>query len=105
MDKIDIKWKEKASVCIVMASKGYPQNYEKEKIISGIDDAEKAGAYVFHSGTKQENNTILTNGGRVLGVTALGEDIATAQKNAYTAVNKISWNGAIFRKDIASKAL
>ncbi|MEA2012895.1 MAG: phosphoribosylamine--glycine ligase [Verrucomicrobiota bacterium] len=105
LDELNILWKDKASVCVVMASGGYPNTYEKGKTISGIEAAEETGAYVFHSGTKDKDGSVLTAGGRVLGVTALGHDIATAQINAYKAVEKISWEDVVYRKDIASKAL
>jgi phosphoribosylamine--glycine ligase len=106
LDKIELKWKPEASVCVVMASSGYPGNYEKGKPIRGLDDAAKLpGVKVFHAGTAKNGNEIVTNGGRVLGVTALGKDLKTAQAAAYAAVEKIRFNGAHFRHDIAAKAL
>jgi phosphoribosylamine--glycine ligase len=105
LDKIELKWKPEASVCVVMASGGYPGNYEKGKPIRGLDDAAKLpGVKVFHSGTAKSGNDIVTNGGRVLGVTALGKDLKTAQAFAYAAVEKIHFDGAHFRRDIAAKA-
>jgi phosphoribosylamine--glycine ligase len=105
LDKIELKWKPAASVCVVMASGGYPGNYAKGKIISGLDDAAKLpGVKVFHAGTAQNGNEIVTSGGRVLGVTALGKDLKTAQAAAYAAVEKIHFDGAHFRRDIAAKA-
>ena len=106
LDKIELKWNPAASVCVVMASGGYPGNYEKGKPIRGLDDAAKLpGVKVFHAGTAKNGNEIVTNGGRVLGVTALGKDLKSAQAAAYAAVEKIQFDGAQFRHDIAAKAL
>jgi phosphoribosylamine---glycine ligase len=105
LEKIELQWKPEASVCVVMASGGYPGNYEKGKIISGLDAANKLPhTKVFHAGTAKSGNEIVTNGGRVLGVTALGKDLKTAQATAYAAVEKIHFDGAQFRRDIAAKA-
>ncbi len=104
--KMELKWNPAASVCVVMASGGYPGNYEKGKPISGLDDAAKLpGVKVFHAGTARIENQIVTSGGRVLGVTALGKDLKSAQAAAYAAVKKIQFAGAQFRRDIAAKAL
>ena len=106
LDKIELKWKPEASVCVVMASGGYPGNYEKGKSIRGLDEAAKLrDVKVFHAGTEKSGNEIVTNGGRVLGVTALGKDLKSAQAAAYAAVEKIRFDGAQFRRDIAAKAL
>jgi phosphoribosylamine--glycine ligase len=106
LQKIDLKWKEKSAVCVVMASGGYPGGYKKGLPISGLDQAEKVpGLKVFHAGTSNQNNTIVTNGGRVLGVTALGADLRKARERAYAGVSKIRFEGAHFRHDIAAKAL
>jgi phosphoribosylamine--glycine ligase len=105
LDKIELKWKSAASVCVVMASGGYPGNYAKGKIISGLGEAAKLpDVKVFHAGTAKNGNEIVTNGGRVLGVTALGKDLKTAQAAAYAAVEKIHFDGAHFRRDIAAKS-
>ncbi len=105
LDKIELKWKPAASVCVVMASGGYPGNYAKGKIISGLDDAAKLpDVKIFHAGTANSGDEIVTNGGRVLGVTALGKDLRAAQAAAYAAVEKIKFEGAHFRRDIAAKA-
>jgi phosphoribosylamine---glycine ligase len=105
LDKIELKWKPEASVCVVMASGGYPGNYEKGKPICCLDDAAKLrDVKVFHAGTAKSGNEIITNGGRVLGVTALGKDLKSAQATAYAAVEKIHFDGAHFRRDIAAKA-
>jgi phosphoribosylamine--glycine ligase len=104
LDKIELKWKPQASVCVVMASGGYPGNYAKGKVIIGLDAANALPhTKVFHAGTAKNENEIMTNGGRVLGVTALGKDLKTAQSAAYSAVEKIYFDGAQFRRDIAAK--
>ena len=105
LDQIELKWSEKPAVCVVMTSEGYPGAYQKGFPISGIEEAEKTGAMVFHAGTKIQNGQLVTAGGRVLGVTALGNTLRQAVDNAYRAVEKISWKGATFRHDIASRAL
>jgi phosphoribosylamine--glycine ligase len=103
---IEIKWRSDAAVCVVMASGGYPGSYPKGKVITGLDEAAKlANVKVFHAGTALQNGAFLTNGGRVLGVTALGKDLQAARDLAYEAVARISIEGAHFRKDIAAKGL
>lgn len=104
LDTIEIKWRPEASVCVVLASAGYPGSYEKGNPINGLKEA-AADAIVFHAGTAQKGSQIVTSGGRVLGVTALGPDIVTAIKNAYQAVDKINFPGMQYRKDIGKKAL
>jgi phosphoribosylamine--glycine ligase len=105
LDKIELKWNPAASVCVVMASGGYPGNYAKGKPILGLAEAAKLpDVKVFHAGTAKAGDNIVTNGGRVLGVTALGRDLKTAQAAAYAAVEKIQFDGAHFRHDIAAKA-
>jgi phosphoribosylamine--glycine ligase len=102
----ELKWSPLASVCVVMASGGYPGNYSKGKVITGLDAANALPhAKVFHAGTAAKDGHIVTNGGRVLGVTVLGEDLKSAQAAAYAAVEKIHFEGAHFRRDIAAKAL
>ena len=106
LDKVDIGWKDKATVCVVLASGGYPESYKNGYPISGLD---KAGALpdtvVFHAGTKISDGSVVTAGGRVLGVTASGKDIAEAQERAYKAVSLISFTDMQYRKDIAWRAL
>jgi phosphoribosylamine--glycine ligase len=105
LDKIELKWKPEASVCVVMAIGGYPGNYAKGKPIHGLEDAAKLlDIKVFHAGTAKNGNEIVTNGGRVLGVTALGKDLKAAKAAAYAAVEKIHFDGAHFRRDITAKA-
>ncbi|MDQ6630550.1 MAG: phosphoribosylamine--glycine ligase, partial [Verrucomicrobiota bacterium] len=106
LDNVAMKWGPMASVCVVMASRGYPGNYAKGKIISGLDDAKLLpNTKVFHAGTARDGKNIVTNGGRVLGVTAWAENLGTAQEAAYGAVEKIEFDGAHFRRDIAAKSL
>ena len=106
LDKITLKWDKRPSVCVVMASGGYPGPYEKGKVISGIAEAAAIDdVMVFHAGTAQKDGQIVTNGGRVLGVTAMGADIKAAQQRAYQACEKISFDGICYRKDIAAKAI
>jgi phosphoribosylamine--glycine ligase len=105
LDKCPLQWKNESSVCVVMAAKGYPDSYEKGKSISGLKDANALpGVVVFHAGTKEQDGEVLTQGGRVLGVTAIGEDTATAISRAYEAVGKIEWDGIHYRKDIGHRA-
>jgi phosphoribosylamine--glycine ligase len=107
LDQIDPpEWDERPSVCVVMAAEGYPGKYAKGRPIRGLDEAAKLpDVQVFHAGTKLENGQALTDGGRVLGVTALGASIPTAKLQAYTAVKAIRWDGAWCRKDISDKAM
>lgn len=107
LDDITLVWDPRPAVCVVMASSGYPGKYEKGKVISGIDDARSMNdVMVFHAGTAIDSDgNIITAGGRVLGVTALGRTIEDAQKRAYNAVSKIHFEGAYYRKDIADKAI
>ena len=106
LDAIQPEWDTRAAVCVVMASGGYPGPYESGKLIEGIEAAEAMeGVRVFHAGTKLVGDRFVTAGGRVLGVTALGDDLAAAQARAYEAVSKIHFEGAMFRRDIASKGL
>ena len=106
LDKIKIEWDEKPSVCIVIASGGYPVNFEKGYVIEGLTEAEKMkDTMVFHAGTSLAGCDTVTSGGRVLGVTALGNTIKEAIDNAYMAVAEIKFKNMYFRKDIGAKAL
>lgn len=100
LDDINIKWTDKKSACVVMASGGYPGHYEKGKEITGLEEAEKQGKIVFHAGTEYRNGKIVTAGGRVLCVTALGDTLEDALKKAYECVKYINFEGAHYRKDI-----
>ncbi|MDF2875013.1 MAG: purD [Sporomusa sp.] len=101
---IMIEWDNKAAVCVVLAAGGYPGNYTKGDQISGLDKAEAQGAMVFHAGTAFRNGDIVTNGGRVLGVTAVASDIQAAVAKVYQAVPEIKFAGMQYRKDIAHRA-
>ena len=106
LDTCSLEWKPGAAVCVVMASEGYPGSYDKGRPISGLDQANSLpGVSVFHAGTKQDGDAIVTNGGRVLGVTALGGNVQMAIVKAYQAVGKIKWPGVHYRTDIGQKAL
>jgi phosphoribosylamine--glycine ligase len=102
-----LQWDERPSVCVVMASEGYPGSYEKGHMIRGLEEAERlTDVKVFHAGTTlNSDGEVITNGGRVLGVTSLGESAANAKLRAYEAVKCIRWDGAWCRKDIADKAI
>ena len=101
-----IEWDNRASVCVVMASKGYPGDYEKGKIVEGLKEVSRMErVFVFHAGTILKDGQVMTNGGRVLGVTGLGEDIPRAIEKVYQAVKRISWDGVQYRTDIGQKAL
>lgn len=101
LEEIDLQFEDNAAVCVVLASEGYPEHYEKGKVISGFENFEgREGYYVFHAGTKFEGDQIVTNGGRVLGVTAKGADLKEARKNAYAATEWISFENKYMRNDI-----
>ena len=99
-----ISWKNKSAVCVVLASKGYPESYPKGDEISGLD-LMYDDAYVFHAGTKKQNKKIIANGGRVLGVTALGDTLESAIKSVYSVAEKIFWENKYSRTDIGKKGL
>ena len=104
--EVKVGWKQETAVCIVMAAGGYPGDYQKGEVIGGIDAANHLDdVVVFQAGTKNLEEKIVTAGGRVLGVTALGENIEQARKKAYQGVEKISFTGAQYRQDIGHKAL
>jgi phosphoribosylamine--glycine ligase len=102
----DFTWSRDASVCVVMASGGYPGTFEVGKKITGLDEAAAVdGVKVFHAGTSKRDGAFYTAGGRVLGVSARGADLETAVSRAYEACGKIHFDGAYYRKDIAGRAL
>lgn len=104
LSKIDIKWSDKYACCIVLASGGYPGSYNKGQIITGLDEAEiLEGIVVFHAGTKLDGDKLVTNGGRVLGVTAIGQTLDEALEKAYVAVKKIHFEGMQYRTDIGRR--
>ena len=101
LDSIDLEFEDNAAVCVVLASKGYPVQYEKGKLIKGLDlFKEKEGYYAFHAGTLKTEDGIVTNGGRVLGVTAKGSDLKKARANAYEATKWIDFSNKYCRTDI-----
>lgn len=101
-----LEWDERPCTCVVMASEGYPGDYEKDRVISGLDSAaELEDVKVFHAGTRLDNGNVVNDGGRVLGVTALGNSISRAKQQAYRAVKEIRWRGGWCRKDISDKAI
>src|SRR5437867_9827101 len=106
LSKMELRWSEYASVCVVMASGGYPGEYAKGKVITGLEDASKLpNTKVFHAGTQKSADSFVTTGGRVLGVTAWAETLQKAREAAYAAADKIKFDGAHYRRDIAAKAL
>jgi phosphoribosylamine--glycine ligase len=106
LDQIEARWSEKVSVCVVLTAKGYPAAYESGRPISGIDRAEsKDGVVVFHAGTFLHDGELVTSGGRVLGVTAVGDDFQQARERAYEAVSRIWFEGMHCRMDIGLKGL
>lgn len=105
LSELDIEWSEKACACVIMASGGYPKSYKKGVEITGLTLGQLDGVTVYHAGTKIENNKLVTSGGRVLGVTALGDSLADALKKSYEAVENIHFDNAHYRKDIGKRAL
>jgi phosphoribosylamine--glycine ligase len=107
LDQIDPpEWDERPSLCVVVASQGYPGDYAKDQVVTGLEAAAQIeDVKVFHAGTKLSGDQVLTDGGRVLGVTAIGSSVSAAKLQAYTAVQKVRWPGSWCRKDISDKAL
>jgi phosphoribosylamine--glycine ligase len=106
LDKVQLKWEKRPAVCVVATSKGYPGKYATGVPITGVDDADAMrDVKVFHSGTRMEGSQLVTDGGRVLGVTAIGDTIEQAQKRAYDAMKLIHFDGMHYRRDIAHQAM
>jgi len=105
LNKVSAEWDERAALGVVLASGGYPASARKGDIITGLNNDFPAGTKIFHAGTSQQDNDVLTAGGRVLCVTSLGKTVSQAQQSAYEAVAKISWNGMFYRKDIGYRAI
>ena len=106
LEEVEIEWDDRAAICLVLASGGYPGSYEKGHAITGLEDAaEVEDVVVFHAGTALRDGRIVTSGGRVLGVTALGDGVARAIETAYEAAERISWPQMYYRRDIGRKAL
>lgn len=105
LTKEEVKWKKDCAVDVVLASEGYPSSHSSGEVISGLEDAKKAGCLVFHAGTTRKNGEYVVNGGRVLNVVALAPTLAEAKAKAYEGVSKIHWQGMQYRHDIADKGL
>ena len=105
LSDLDIEWDERACTCVIMASGGYPKSYPKGIEINGLSDGQLDGVTVYHAGTKLDGDKLLTSGGRVLGVTALGDTLENALKKSYDGVKQISFDGAHYRNDIGKRAL
>ncbi|HEY9017148.1 phosphoribosylamine--glycine ligase [Thiomicrospira sp.] len=106
LDKIEAKWDARSALGVVLAAGGYPEDYNKGDVISGLDQVNADDLKVFHAGTTlNEQNQVVTNGGRVLCVTALGDNVTAAQKRAYEGVKQVSWNGCFSRSDIGYRAV
>lgn len=106
LKSFDLRWYPHAALTVVMAAKGYPGVYRAGSEIVGLDDAEKIeDVVIFHAGTKAEAGRIVANGGRVLGVSALGETIAAARGRAYAAIDRIQWSDGFCRSDIGARAI
>ena len=106
LDEVDLSWDEQCCCCVVMTSGGYPGPYQKGKPIAGLDDASQVeGVQIFHAGTRLSNDQVVTSGGRVLNICAMGHDLAQAQQRANAACEKIHFEGAYFRRDIGHRVM
>lgn len=105
LSDLDVEWGDDACACVIMASGGYPKSYPKGIEITGLSNGQLDGVTVYHAGTKLQDNKLVTSGGRVLGVTALGDTLENALKKSYDAVEKIHFEGAHYRRDIGKRAL
>jgi len=105
LDQVTAEWDARASIGVVLAAGGYPDAYNKDDVISGLPTTDVAGEKVFHAGTASKDGNTVTNGGRVLCATALGNTVLEAQQTAYALAKKISWNGMFYRNDIAYRAI
>jgi phosphoribosylamine--glycine ligase len=105
LDTVESKWDPRAAMGIVLAAGGYPADYAKGAIISGLPQQDVAGEKVFQAGTASNNGAIVTNGGRVLCATAMGDSVSDAQKRAYALTKQISWDGMFHRDDIGYRAI
>lgn len=105
LSDLDVEWSDDACACVIMASGGYPKSYPKGIEITGLSNGQLDGVTVYHAGTKLQDNKLVTSGGRVLGVTALGDTLENALKKSYDAVEKIHFEGAHYRRDIGKRVL
>jgi len=103
LNEVKVKWNDPPCVCVVIVSGGYPGKYQNGFVIKGLDEIKDPDVFVFHAGTRNDGENLVTNGGRVLGVSALGKSFEVAATKAYNAVNKIEFEHMFFRRDIASK--
>ncbi len=105
LDRVTVDWDPRAALAVVLASKGYPDDYRRGEIITGLDQIHDPDVKVFHAGTQQRDQHIVTDGGRVLAVTALGPTLKDAQTKSYTAIQSIHWPSRYYRRDIGNRAL
>ncbi len=105
LDGVSLEWDERKALCVVVSSDGYPASFEKGQVIGGLDAVEAAGTTVFHAGTSEKDGNIVNSGGRVLGVTALGNSVQEAQQTVYKALGNMDWQGGFYRKDIGYRAI
>ncbi|MGL4829982.1 MAG: phosphoribosylamine--glycine ligase, partial [Vibrio sp.] len=105
LDQVESKWDPRASIGVVLAAGGYPGDYAKGEVISGLPTQERTGQKVFHAGTETQGDQVVTNGGRVLCATALGNTVLEAQQRAYQLADQIRWNGMFCRRDIGYRAI
>jgi phosphoribosylamine---glycine ligase len=105
LETLDLRWKPGAAACVVIAAEGYPGSYPKGMAIAGFEEAAETGALVFHAGTRRQGDSIVADGGRVLGVTGLGDSFEEAIANAYAAVDKLSFEGMVYRRDIGYRVM
>ncbi len=105
LDGMELSWHSGSALCVVVASQGYPQDFDKGQAIGGLDAVEAAGAVVFHAGTAEKDGVLVNSGGRVLGVTVVADDVASAQQKVYQALQHLDWPGGYYRKDIGHRAV
>jgi phosphoribosylamine--glycine ligase len=105
LDQVDAKWDPRPAIGVVMAAGGYPDSYSKGQVITGLEDANRAGSRVFHAGTQLKDGNIVTAGGRVLCVCAMAGNVEDAAVAAYSGCDRIHWDGAFFRRDIGYRAI
>jgi phosphoribosylamine--glycine ligase len=105
LDKVDAEWDERAALGVVLAAGGYPADYRKGDVITGLPEAGSTDCKVFHAGTREQDGNIVTSGGRVLCVCALGESLAAAQARAYACAANIHWQDVYYRTDIGQRAM
>ncbi len=105
LDGVILEWDDRVALTVVVTSDGYPGGFAKNQVIGRLDAVEAAGTTVFHAGTAEKDGVLVNNGGRVLGVTALGDDVAAAQQTVYTALTYLDWPSGFYRKDIGHRAI